>query len=119
MPVIPPPVQGDPSGMRALAGDLRVWATHVSDAESSVDGSVKVIVFEGPAGDAFRDRMQTVDRRLEEAMARLHDLAGFIERAAVEVEAAQHARRHAIQLAEEGARQAAAIARDAATHEVG
>jgi uncharacterized protein YukE len=110
---IPPPVQGDPSGMRALAADLRVSAVHVDDVESNVDGSVKNMVFEGPAGEAFRARMHGVDRRLQEARAGLHDLAAFIERAAAEVEVAQQARRSAIALAEEGARRAAAIARGA------
>jgi uncharacterized protein YukE len=101
--------------MRSLAADLRVSASHVGNVESGIDGSVKRMVFEGRAGDAFRDRMHGVDRRLEEAMARLHDLAGFVDRAAAEVEAAQEARRHAIQLAEDGARQAAAIARATTT----
>jgi uncharacterized protein YukE len=110
---IPPPVQGDPTGMRALAADLRVSAAHVGHVESSVDGSVKSMVFEGPAGESFRSRMHGVDRRLEEARARLHDLAAFIERAAAEVEVAQQARHAAIALAEEGARRAAAIARGA------
>ncbi|HEY1367500.1 MAG TPA: hypothetical protein VGF23_10315 [Gaiellaceae bacterium] len=105
--------------MRALAADLRGSAVHVGHVDSGVDGSVKTMVFEGPAGERFRDRMHGVDRRLEEAVARLHDLAGFIDRAAAEVEAAQEARRHAIQLAEEGARQAAAIARAASTPGVG
>jgi soluble cytochrome b562 len=111
---IPPPVKGDPAGMRALAAELRGTASRVGDVRSGVDGSVKSLIFDGPAGDAFRDGMQTLCGQVASVAAELQDMSGRLERAAAEVEAAQRARQAAIEAA---AREAASARRHQATVE--
>ncbi len=97
--------------MRRLAGELRNAGRSATDAEANVDGAVRPMVFEGPAGDRFRNRMRSSTARLDTAATRLSELAGRIDRAADEVEAAQRARAAAIEAAQREQQQEAAQVR--------
>jgi uncharacterized protein YukE len=87
-----PEIPGDPAGMRALAAFLRGIASDVGSQSSDLRGEVASMTFEGPAGDAFRERMQSLTERARPAADELLELAGLLERSATEVEAAQRER---------------------------
>jgi F0F1-type ATP synthase membrane subunit b/b' len=96
--------------MRRLAGDLRNAARSADDAQANVAAIVKGMTFVGPAGDRFRGRMHGIGAQLDSVASRLTSLAGTIDRAADEVEAAQRARAAAIEAASRQAQQQAAPA---------
>jgi uncharacterized protein YukE len=103
-----PEIPGDPAGMRALAATLRGIASDISNLESDLTGQARGMVFEGPAGDAFRDRMSGVGERARSAAEELQSLSDLLERSATEVEAAQRAREQRLeQMREDAAREAA------------
>ena len=89
--VVPPLLPGDSNGMRALAGQLRSAAGMLGDATANVDGCVRGMTFEGPAGERFRGRMQAVDGEIRGACTRLQEVARRLERSADEVDAAARA----------------------------
>jgi uncharacterized protein YukE len=107
-----PEIPGDPAGMRVLAGLLRNIAADVGSQSSDLRGDVTSMTFEGPAGDAFRERMQSVTERARATADQLLDLAGLLEHSATEVEAAQ--RERAERLAQMEAEERAAAERAAA-----
>ena len=82
-------IPGDPAGMRALAAYLRGQAEFLGSAADAVVGPVRGMEFEGPAANAFRQRMGTLQSAIDADVARLDDVASRLLRAAAEVEAAQ------------------------------
>jgi hypothetical protein len=86
-PIDIPQVVGDPAGMRALAGLLRGLASRLAGVESGLQGSLRSMTFDGPAGDDFRARLGTVGDRLGSFADELHSLASTLETSATEVEA--------------------------------
>lgn len=107
-----PEIPGDPAGMRALAGLLRSIGSEVGSQSSDLRGDVTSMTFEGPAGDAFRERMQSLTERARQTADELLELAGLLERSATEVEAAQ--RERAQRLAQMEAEERAAAERERA-----
>jgi uncharacterized protein YukE len=103
-----PEIPGDPAGMRALAATLRGIASDIANLESELTGQVRGMVFQGPAGDAFREGMSGVGERAGNAAQELQGLSDLLERSASEVEAAQREREQRLeQMREEAAREAA------------
>ncbi|HEY3181625.1 MAG TPA: hypothetical protein VGJ77_02225 [Gaiellaceae bacterium] len=88
-PVWLPEVVGDPAGMRALASTLRGHAATVAWIESNCTGTVTSMTFEGPAATRFRARAEDCAKSLTSAGDELLQLAGTLDRAASDVEAAQ------------------------------
>jgi uncharacterized protein YukE len=87
-----PEIPGDPAGMRALAGLLGSLAAEIGAQESELTSEVRAMTFEGPAGDAFRERMRGVAADGRSVAEELQDLANLLERSAAEVAEAQKAR---------------------------
>jgi uncharacterized protein YukE len=94
---LPPPVPGDPAGMRGLAGEIRRAAGRIGLLDDQVSGAVRAMVFEGKAARELEQRTDALHSGLQGAATGLQDLAGRVERKADEVEAAQIARERAIQ----------------------
>lgn len=88
-PVWLPEVVGDPAGIRALASTLRGHAATIGWIESNCTGTVTSMTFEGPAATRFRARTEDCTRDLTSASDELLQLAGTLDRAAADVEAAQ------------------------------
>ena len=82
-------IPGDPEGMRALAAYLRGQADFLGSAANAVVGPVRGMEFEGPAANAFRQRMGSLQFAIDADVSQLNDVAGRLLRAAAEVEAAQ------------------------------
>jgi len=82
--------------MRALAQQLRTASKALGDACTNIDGCVRGMTFEGPAGEQFRGRMHGVDGAVRDAGSQLNDVAGRLERSADKVEARQRAHDAAI-----------------------
>jgi hypothetical protein len=95
--VVPPPVVGDPAGMRALATALRTAAADFASIGSSIASLVNGLDFEGPAARRIRGRVHDRTSVIETAARGLNDLADLLMRAAAEVEAAQAARQRALE----------------------
>ena len=106
-----PEIPGNPAGMRALAGTLRGLASDVASQATDATGEVKSMTFEGPAGDAFRERMQSLTERARAVADQLQQLAALLERSATDVEAAQQARAEKLAQMELEEREAASGAR--------
>jgi uncharacterized protein YukE len=88
-PVWLPEVVGDPAGMRTLASAVRGHAATVAWIESNCTGTVTSMTFEGPAATRFRARAEDCTTNLTSAADELLQLAGTLDRAASDVEAAQ------------------------------
>ena len=84
--VIPPIPRGDPGGMRELAGICKSAATRLGSLGEDVGALPKAMTFEGPAGQAFGERMQSFGLQLADGADQLQDAAGRLESAAAEVE---------------------------------
>jgi hypothetical protein len=87
-----PAVVGDPAGMRALASALRADAQSVGFVAASTAATVDGLEFYGPAADRIKGGMSLRGRSAGTLLERLVALAGLLDRAATEVEAAQRAR---------------------------
>ena len=97
--------------MSQLAGVLDSVAAQLAAATSEVEGAVKGMTFEGRAANAFRERTQTIDSRLDATAVQLHELAGRLKSAAAEVEAQRAAYAAAVRAQEEEQAREAALAR--------
>jgi uncharacterized protein YukE len=95
--VVPPPVVGDPAGMRALAHALRAAASDFAAIARMTSSVVTGLPFEGPAAKRIRARVHDRTAATEAVARALHDLADFLLRAAAQVEAAQAARERALE----------------------
>jgi hypothetical protein len=103
-----PAVVGDPAGMRALASALRSDAQSVGFVAASTNAEVNGLEFYGPAADRIKLGMGLRARMAGTLVERLVALAGLLDRAAADVEAAQRAReRKMAELRREMAPQAA------------
>jgi uncharacterized protein YukE len=87
-----PEVVGNPVGMRALAVELRGDATAIGELAGELDAEVKRMIFEGPAADEFRARMQASSAQCKSAATELLSTAALLETSATQVEAAQRER---------------------------
>jgi uncharacterized protein YukE len=100
--VIPPMPVGDPAGMRelsAICGSVSETLGRIGEGTLAVP---KQMTFEGPAADAFQDRMQQHGSRLSSSAHQLQDYGRRLASAAAEVERLIAERSAAIQkLAEE------------------
>jgi uncharacterized protein YukE len=100
--VIPPMPVGDADGMRELAAICRNVAGLVGPIGDDTTALPKQMTFEGPAADAFQDRMQSLGAQISTSAHQLQDYAGRLESAAAEVERLIAERNAALQrLAEE------------------
>lgn len=86
---LPPPVVGDPAGMRALAAALRAEADRLGSLGGSIADGDRMLAYEGPAADGFRDRMGGVETSLSAQAFALLDLSRRLLSAAADVEQAQ------------------------------
>jgi uncharacterized protein YukE len=102
--VVPPPIPGDPEGMRSSARQLEGAA---ADLDLLVQNQ-RITVFEltttggwtGPAANAFQDRaVEPVCQALSGIARELERVAHALRRGAITVEEAQSERRHAEELA--------------------
>jgi ABC-type transporter Mla subunit MlaD len=96
--VIPPPVEGDPAGMREFAGVLRGVAQAFGDLGAATQRALGVLGFQGPAANRIRTELGDVSRRLTRRANRLNDLADTVLRTAGQVEDAQNERNRLIAL---------------------
>lgn len=80
-----PPVVGDPAAIRAFADGLRGLAAQLEGFEAEVASTPRSMTFEGPAADAFGERMRTVAGRLGAAAGHLRALAARVDGVADEV----------------------------------
>jgi hypothetical protein len=87
-----PAVVGDPAGMRALASALRNDAQSVGFVAASAAATVDSLEFYGPAADRIKFGIAVRTRMAGSLVERLVALAGLLDRAASDVEAAQRAR---------------------------
>lgn len=96
-PLGPRPI-GDPDGMRRYARALRSSADYVATTADAANTSLLSATFEGPAGDRARERSERMRTRSHTRRDALALLADVVERAATEVQRAQHEwdRQHAI-----------------------
>jgi hypothetical protein len=62
--VVPPPVEGDPAGMREFAGTLRRVAGAFADLGTATQKALTSLVFHGPAATRLGDELTGVSRRL-------------------------------------------------------
>jgi hypothetical protein len=83
--VIPPVPEGDPAGMQELAAVCKLAAGTLAFLGLDVSGAPKGMTFEGPAGAAFAERMQTFGSRLSSSAEQLQDYASRLDAAAAEV----------------------------------
>jgi hypothetical protein len=95
--VVPDVPVGDPAGMQELADALKSAASSLGSIAGDVSGLPGGMVFEGPAGDRFRGRMQTDGSSLTDAAHRLSDDATRLAGAIADVERQLAARAAAIQ----------------------
>jgi hypothetical protein len=96
---VPPPVPGDPAGMRALAATLRAVADSVESDDASVASAVGGMTFRGPAASRLRSTVAGVLGG--SAPADLNGVADQLVRAAAQVEQAQAERSRLMRLAAE------------------
>jgi hypothetical protein len=94
---IPPPVAGDPAGMRALAANLRAVAESIEPDDGALRTVVDVMTFRGPAAVRVRGRVDGATGG--PALGELHRTADLLVRAAAQVEDAQAERARLLRLA--------------------
>lgn len=88
-------VAEDPASLRSAAAQLRREADVVVTASRTTSQRVAAMTFAGPAADQFRTGISSAGSTAEQVAARLLDLAGWLERCAVEAELEIAARRAA------------------------
>jgi hypothetical protein len=81
----PPPIPGDPAGMRALAAGLRADAGSIALVAAEVDARMSATEFIGPAADRLQHAVGGSAKDCGKLADRLITLAGILERSATEV----------------------------------
>jgi len=106
---------GNPASMRAAARVVSHQAHELEQRAAHLQGRVHGVLFEGPAGSAFRGRMAGALRDLRAEAQTLHQVAALLNREAGLLERRQQdwnnrfaaAKRKVAELAREAARRAA------------
>jgi uncharacterized protein YukE len=95
----------NPEAMRSEAAALRSEADSLISLSRQIQARVDGMVFEGPAATRFREALAGEGRKVDLAAVELGDLADYVVRAAVRVEAEleEERRREAARGGDDGA----------------